>query len=108
LNKVKGMSGSDVKKVLEEIARKYDCKIWIAKKIGRRISYISGMKAGKERFLPPDVVYEDEKIVIFSEGLPEDAKCAVAKEILKNLRWELIESDIFESPREDRKESRQY
>jgi len=101
------MSDSDVKKVLEEIAKRYDCKIWIAKKIGRRISYISGLKAGKERFLPPDVVYEDEKIVIFSEGLPKEAKDVVAGKILKNLSWELIEDDRFESSREDSEKSRQ-
>ena len=84
------MSDSDVRRVLEEIAEKYDCKVWIARKIGKRISFISGLKAGKERFLPPEVVYEDEKIVIFSEGLPEHLREEVARRILKSLKRELI------------------
>ena len=84
------MSDSDVRKVLEEIAEKYDCKVWIARKIGKRISFIPGLKAGKERFLPPEVVYEDEKIVIFSEGLPKHLRGEVAGRILKSLKRELI------------------
>ncbi|HIP92151.1 MAG TPA: hypothetical protein EYH25_01650 [Thermotoga sp.] len=91
------MSDSETKKILEEIAKKYDCKIWIAKKIGKRISYISGLKAGKEKFLPPEVVYEDEKIVIFSEDLPEKAKGTVAKKILQSLKKELTKNEGFES-----------
>jgi len=63
------MSDSEVKKILKSIAQEYDCKIWLARKVGRRLAYINGMKAGKERFLPAKKLYESKEIVVLSEGL---------------------------------------
>lgn len=63
------MSDSEIKKILEDLAQRYDCKIWLAKRIGKRLAYIDGMKAGKEKFLPAKELYEDRGIVILSEGL---------------------------------------
>lgn len=63
------MSGSEIKKLLDYVAQKYDCKIWLAKKIGKRLAYINEMKAGEEKFLPADKIYEKGDIVVFSEGL---------------------------------------
>ncbi|QTA37677.1 hypothetical protein JYK00_08090 [Thermosipho ferrireducens] len=60
-----------IKEILEKIARKYNCKIWICEKIGKRISFIEGLKAGKEFFMPPQIVYEDNEIIIFTENLTE-------------------------------------
>jgi len=69
LIEVKEMSDSEAKKLLAYIAKKYDCKIWLTKRIGKRLAYISEMKAGEEKFLPANKVYERDDIVVFSEGL---------------------------------------
>ncbi|MDK2886481.1 MAG: hypothetical protein PWP54_1039 [Thermosipho sp. (in: thermotogales)] len=58
-----------LKELLEKISVKYNCKIWIAQKIGKRISFINKLKAGKEYFLPPKILWENENFVIFSENL---------------------------------------
>jgi len=63
------MSGFKIEEILERIAEKYDCKIWLAKRIGKRLAYINGMKAGRERFLPAEKIYEKDNIVVFAEGL---------------------------------------
>ncbi len=63
------MSASDV---LKEIVKKKGGKIWVARRIGKRISYIDGLKAGEELFIPPEVIYDDGMIVVFSEGIHID------------------------------------
>lgn len=77
------MSDCNLKSILEKIARKYNCKIWINKKIGRRISFIE--KAGNEYYLPPMVVYEDDKFIIFVENLKR------SDEKLKKLIQEVVD-----------------
>ncbi len=57
------MSGCE--KLLEKIAERFGCKIWVCEKIGKRISHIPGLKAGEERFVPPMVGFEDENYVVF-------------------------------------------
>ncbi|SHH22417.1 hypothetical protein [Thermosipho atlanticus] len=58
-----------LKNTLNQIAEKYQCKIWVCQKIGRRISYIEGLKAGKEYYLPPEILWENENYVIFGENV---------------------------------------
>ncbi|ONN26514.1 hypothetical protein XJ44_08610 [Thermosipho affectus] len=61
------MSDFKLKDLLNKIAKKYNCKIWINKKIGKRISFIE--KAGNEYYLPPEVLYEDSEYIIFCENI---------------------------------------
>ena len=65
----RGTSGSEI---LKEIVEKKGGKIWVAKRIGRRISYIDGLKAGKEMFIPYEIVYDDGEYVVFAEGIDID------------------------------------
>ncbi|MBO8160213.1 MAG: hypothetical protein H0Z24_01135 [Thermosipho sp. (in: Bacteria)] len=62
--------------------------MWICEKIGRRISYIEGLKAGNEYYLPPEILYEDEKYVIFTENLSKkDEKLfKLIHEVIENVR----------------------
>ena len=64
---VRETSDSEIKKLLDEIATTYNCKIWVACKIGRRWAYIDGLKAGKELFLPAELIYEHDNIGVFVE-----------------------------------------
>ncbi|MBO8140157.1 MAG: hypothetical protein J7J43_00300 [Thermosipho sp. (in: Bacteria)] len=58
-----------LKNLLEQIAEKYNCKIWIAQKIGKRISFIKNLKAGKEFFTSPKILWENENFIIFAENV---------------------------------------
>jgi len=58
---------SDCEKLLLQIASEFGCKIWVCEKIGRRISYIQGLKAGEERYLPAQVVFENERYAVMCE-----------------------------------------
>jgi hypothetical protein len=58
-----------LKKLLEQIAEKYKCKIWIAQKIGKRISFVKNLKAGNEYFSPPQILWENQKYIIFAENV---------------------------------------
>ncbi len=62
------MSDSEVMNLLSQIVKEGG-KVWVAKRIGRRISYIEGLKAGEELFLPPEVLYDDGQIIVFCEGI---------------------------------------
>lgn len=64
------MSGSEILKLLEEIAKKYDCKIWISEKVGKRWSCYGNLKAGEEQFLPAELVLESGRFGIFAENFP--------------------------------------
>jgi histidinol phosphatase-like enzyme len=79
---------SDFKRILEEIAEKYDCKIWISEKIGKRWSFYRDLKAGREKFLPAELLVENERFGVFAEDFPEDKKDEVIpllKKILDKL-----------------------
>jgi histidinol phosphatase-like enzyme len=79
---------SDFKRILEEIAEKYDCKIWISEKIGKRWSFYRDLKAGREKFLPAELIVENERFGVFAEDFPEDKKDEVIpllKKILDKL-----------------------
>lgn len=66
------MSGCE--ELLKQIAEMFDCKVWVCEKVGRRINHIPNLKAGRERFVPPTVAFEDENYVVFVEadGLNEE------------------------------------
>ncbi|MCD6551114.1 hypothetical protein [Thermotoga sp.] len=79
---------SDFKKILEEIAEKYDCKIWISEKIGKRWSFYRDLKAGREKFLPAELLVENGRFGVFAEDFPKEKKgevIPVLKEILERL-----------------------
>ncbi|AAD36343.1 hypothetical protein THMA_1293 [Thermotoga maritima MSB8] len=65
---------SDFKRILEEIAEKYNCKIWISEKIGKRWSFYRDLKAGREKFLPAELLVENERFGVFAEDFPEDKR----------------------------------
>ncbi|ABQ47511.1 hypothetical protein Tpet_1503 [Thermotoga petrophila RKU-1] len=78
----------DFKRILEEIAEKYDCKIWISEKIGKRWSFYRDLKAGREKFLPAELLVENKRFGVFAEDFPEDKKDEVIpllKKILDKL-----------------------
>ena len=58
-----------LKSLLEQIAENFNCKIWIAQKIGKRISFINDLKAGKEFFMPPKILWENERYIVFAENV---------------------------------------
>ena len=66
------MSGSELKRILEDIVREKGGKIWVARRIGRRISYLNGLKAGEEMFESSKILHDDGEYVIFAEGIAED------------------------------------
>lgn len=78
----------DFKRILEEIAEKYDCKIWISEKIGKRWSFYRDLKAGREKFLPAELLVENERFGVFAEDFPEDKKNEVIP-LLKKILEEL-------------------
>ncbi len=51
---------------LKQVAELYNIRIWIAEKMGRRWSYVIG--AGKELFLPSQMITKIGKYAIFVEG----------------------------------------
>ncbi|MBZ4661450.1 MAG: hypothetical protein JG779_604 [Thermotoga sp.] len=79
---------SDFKRILEEIAEKYDCKIWISEKIGKRWSFYRDLKAGREKFLPAELLVENERFGVFAEDFPEDKRDEVIP-LLKKILEEL-------------------
>ncbi|HBJ80898.1 MULTISPECIES: hypothetical protein [Pseudothermotoga] len=58
---------SGCKKILEHISEKFHCKVWVCKKVGRRISFINDLKAGIEKFEPPQVICEDDRYVVLAQ-----------------------------------------
>lgn len=69
---------------LKRIAQLYNVRIWIAEKMGRRWSYVAG--AGKEFFLPSQMIAKIGKYAIFVEGDSFD------KEVIVNGVRKLLES----------------
>ena len=63
------MSDSEVLSILKEISRRTGGKIWVARRMGRRVSYIEGLKAGKELYAPAEILLDDGEYVIFGEGM---------------------------------------
>ena len=58
---------SECRKMIQKMADDFKCKVWVCKKIGKRISFIQGLKAGVERFESPKIIFEDEEFVIFAQ-----------------------------------------
>ncbi len=71
---------------LSKIARENSCKIWICEKIGKRFSCIA--KYGKEQYTESEVVYEDEKYIVFVENVTEEILKVHITEVIKNARKE--------------------
>ena len=63
------MSDSEVLSILREISRRTGGKIWVARRLGRRISYIEGLKAGEELYIQAEILLDDGEYVIFGEGV---------------------------------------
>lgn len=57
----------ECRELIQKMAQDFKCKVWVCEKVGRRISFIQGLKAGNESFEPPKVVFEDEKFVVFAQ-----------------------------------------
>ncbi|MCX7812758.1 hypothetical protein [Pseudothermotoga sp.] len=74
---------SDCEELLRMIAQRFDCKIWVCEKMGKRISHVRGLKAGEEKYIEPTVVFEDERYIVFveSEELCNELKELCAKVI---------------------------
>jgi len=51
--------------LLMPIAQKFNTKIWVCEKIGRRLSCIA--RAGEETYSESYQIYEDERYVVFAE-----------------------------------------
>ncbi len=51
---------------LERLARTYDIRIWLCRRMGRRWSFIEG--AGPERVLPSELVFENAETGVFVQG----------------------------------------
>jgi hypothetical protein len=51
---------------LEVLSKKYDIRIWLCKKTGRRWSFIIG--AGDQKPLPSELVFEEGDYGIFVQG----------------------------------------
>ncbi|MFZ5951301.1 MAG: hypothetical protein ACOYXC_11375 [Candidatus Rifleibacteriota bacterium] len=51
---------------LEVLSKKYDIRIWLCKRIGRRWSFLVG--AGEQRSLPSELIYENPEYGIFVQG----------------------------------------
>lgn len=74
-----------------KIADIYGVRLWIAEKLGRRWSYVTG--GGNERFLPAVLIGEIGNYGVFVEGENYNSQ-----EILKNVREILSKfSDIQKS-----------
>ncbi|WP_041081058.1 hypothetical protein [Thermotoga profunda] len=58
---------SECKRMIQKMADDFKCKVWVCKKIGKRVSFIQGLKAGVERFESPKIIFEDEDFVIFAQ-----------------------------------------
>ncbi len=71
---------------LSKIAREKSCKIWICEKIGKRFSCIA--RYGEEQYTESEVIYEDEKYIVFVENVTEEILKAHITEVIKNARKE--------------------
>lgn len=58
---------SECKNLLEEISKDFNCKVWVCRKIGKRISFINDLKAGIERFEQPKILYQDSEFIVFAQ-----------------------------------------
>jgi len=51
---------------LEVLSKKYDVRIWLCKKTGKRWSFIIG--AGEQRSLPSELIFEEDEYGVFVQG----------------------------------------
>lgn len=51
---------------LERLAKAYDIRIWLCRRMGRRWSFVEG--AGAERVLPSELVFENADSGVFVQG----------------------------------------
>lgn len=57
----------ECREFVQKIVQDFKCKVWVCEKIGKRVSFIQGLKEGLERFEPPKIIFEDEKFVVFAQ-----------------------------------------
>lgn len=62
---------------LERLAKTYDVRIWVCRRIGRRWSFLAG--AGEERVLPSELVFENEETGVFVQGEDFDQQSLVTE-----------------------------
>jgi len=85
---------SDCERLLLLIASKFKCKIWVCEKIGKRISYIQGLKAGEERYLPAQVVFANERYAVMCEAEHVSEKLILeAKRVVECVQKEHLSKD---------------
>ncbi len=76
-----------IEKYLKEISAEYECGgLWIAEKMGRRISFVCGEKPSG--FEPPSMYRINERYLLFCEK-PDRLKI---KKLLSKLRKDIDES----------------
>ncbi len=78
---------------LNKLACHYNIRIWIAEKMGRRWSYVVG--AGKEFFLPSQMITRIGKYALFVEGE------SFNKEVIIDDVRKLFESRNFQRSKEN-------
>lgn len=79
---MKGISTSELAKRLEGLSKRYNCKLWIAQRLGRRWSYVTGF--GSESLVPARLILESGDLAVFGE-----VDDAVVEEIASLLEGEL-------------------
>ncbi|MCD6252846.1 MAG: hypothetical protein J7J80_00350 [Thermotogae bacterium] len=79
---MKGISTSELAKKLEALSKRYNCKLWIARRLGRRWSYVTGF--GSESLAPARLILESGDLAVFGE-----VDDAVVEEIANSLKREL-------------------
>lgn len=57
------------KERIEEIIDKKKMKLWLSKKIGKRVEYI--FKVGQEQFSSPQKIAEDKNYILLGQGIDE-------------------------------------
>lgn len=72
---------------LEVLAKKYDIRIWLCKKIGRRWSFLVG--AGDQRSLPSELIFSTDEFGFFVQGENFDS-ATIAAEAKKLLEKKII------------------
>jgi len=83
---VKGISTSELAKKLEVLSKRYSCKLWIARRLGRRWSYVAGF--GRESLAPARLILEAGDLAVFGE-----VDDAVVEEIASSLEGELKQEE---------------
>ncbi len=62
---------------LERLAKAYNIRIWLCRRMGRRWSFVEG--AGPERVLPSELVFENAETGVFVQGEDYDKQGLTAE-----------------------------